>query len=152
MNCLRLALVPFSYRAGEQVETIQIAEFLIDDKPLTEWLGIERDLGNCDTDLNKSSYDTEMAQRFYQQLTGGLVPSNQFGTDRVVLYRCHCGCDYCGVVSCEIVVQEDTVIWRGVGYEHDVLASGEPWQDRRLEFMFDKVAYCTEITRFLDEN
>lgn len=52
-------------------------------------------------------------------LLGQRPPSNQFGSGRFVLYRCHCGSDYCGVISCVIERRDAVMLWRDIGYEGD---------------------------------
>ena len=46
-------------------------------------------------------------------------PFNQFETGRTVLYRCHCGCDYCGVIFCEINIEAKVINWKDIRYEND---------------------------------
>lgn len=116
MNQLKLTLIPFTYPIDNQDYTIKIGEFLIDEKPLCDWLGIERDLGNCDTDLVG---DKLYIGHFLRKLTGEAPPYNQLATPTVILYRCHCGCDDCGVVSAKIIITKTQVIWQNVGYEDD---------------------------------
>lgn len=154
-NQLKLTFIPFAYTIDNQDYTTTIGEFLIDEKPLCEWFGDGRNLGNCYTEID---IDKVRYVHFANQLTGQTEPSNQLDTPRLVLYRCHCGCDYCGVVSTEIVVQENTVTWQNVGYEDDDNMSEsemdecDKWQLTRLNFTFDKQAYIAEINRFAKEN
>lgn len=97
-------------------------------------------------------------RHFLNKLTGKAPPYNQFATPTVVLYRCHCGCDYCGVVSAEIIINENSMIWQNVGYENEnfdknnidesELNDLDKWQLTRLNFTFNKDDYFKEIDRF----
>jgi hypothetical protein len=93
------------------------AEFLIDDASLGERFGFE----DGRPWFGRTAFDDTPALRAAQLLQlRGLVPaSNQFGTTRFVLYRCHCGADDCGVISCKIIRDDDTVEWRDIRSEDD---------------------------------
>ncbi|WP_378174045.1 hypothetical protein [Aquimarina sp. SS2-1] len=104
-------------------------DFFIDGKALSELLNINRfDLAYCDFDLDILEMDTDKFPKYDRakvnknavaQFLGINQPSNQFDTTRIVLYRCHCGSDYCGVISCNLVKQDDVIIWKGITYEND---------------------------------
>ena len=148
MNTLQLRLVPFEFNG----HCSMVGEFFIDDTPLAKWFGEERHLGNCGTNLTGG---LTFVQDFIRQLAGELVPYNAFDTKRAVLYRCHCGCDDCGVISCEIVVSDTLMQWKnvtceeyksiGVAYHDD----GNPFHAKKLNFEFDKTAYLAELQRFM---
>ena len=148
---LQLAIIPFVYVIENQTYTTQIGEFIIDGKSLADWLEIERGLDNCYTELD---IDKARFLHFANQLIGETEPSNQFDTPRLVLYRCHCGCDYCGVVSAEIITHDNSITWQNVGYEDDdnmdesEMDEFDEWQLKRLNFTFDKTEYFAEIEHF----
>jgi hypothetical protein len=48
------------------------------------------------------------------ELRGLAEPANQFASGRLVLYGCHCGCDYCGVVSCMAKREHGKLIWSDI--------------------------------------
>lgn len=93
-----------------------VFEFLIDDRPLSGLLGINRDLGFFATELDAPP---PLRGHGLALLLGLAEPGNQFGSGRLVLYRCHCGSDYCGVISCRLRVEDDHVIWQDVTFEDD---------------------------------
>lgn len=148
MNTLTLGFVSFEFDGHRTM----VGEFFIDGKPLAEWFGEIRHLGNCDTNLTGN---LKLVQNSIMQLTGEIAPYNAFDTKRFVLYRCHCGCDDCGVISCEIIVDDKTVKWKnitieeyeniGISYDDD----GNSFDAIRLDFEFDKTAYLAEIQRFM---
>jgi hypothetical protein len=47
-------------------------------------------------------------------LCGLAEPDNQLDSGRLVLYGCHCGCDYDGVISCMVKREDDRVIWSDI--------------------------------------
>lgn len=151
MNQLTLAIIPFTYTIDNQEYTTTIGEFIIDDKSLCEWFGLGRNLANAYTELD---VDKLRLGSFIRELKGEVTPSNQFGAPRLVLYRCHCGCDFCGVISTKIIVQENTVIWQNVGYENDdeldesELDEFDQWLLTKFNFTFDKIEYFAELDRF----
>jgi|GEM_PF-2467316 len=111
-------------------------DFLIDDIPLAEMLGINRisDMRFCDFDLDIFETDKErfpdydrkkIIRQKINEFTGINQPFNQFGSGRLVLYRCHCGCDYCGVISFKVEINEDCVNWTDIRFELDDEISDE---------------------------
>lgn len=151
MNQLSLAIIPFTYTIDNKEYTTTTGEFIIDDKSLCEWFGLGRNLANSYTELD---VDKLRLGSFIRKLKGEVKPSNQFGTPRLVLYGCHCGCDFCGVISAEIIVQENTVIWQNVGYENDdgldesEFDEFDQWLLTKFNFTFDKAKYFAELDRF----
>ncbi|WP_242112220.1 hypothetical protein [Luteimonas aquatica] len=95
-----------------------VTEFLVDERPLAERLGIARDLLFCGTDLD-AGLPPALRERGRDMFLGRTGAMNQFGSGRLVLYRCHCGCDYCGVASCRLEVAADRVYWHDVTFEDD---------------------------------
>ncbi|MBX7223849.1 MAG: hypothetical protein K1Y36_28295 [Blastocatellia bacterium] len=83
----------------------------------------------------------------------GLGPAwNQFGTGRFVLYRCHCGCDYCGVISCQVIRTATTVIWKEIQYEDDWFPNLDPPFEMRIPlFEFDLEQYESALDKFLTD-
>jgi hypothetical protein len=119
LNVLRIALVPWPGRAlGDSPYEYRLWDFLIDGRPLAQRLGLSRGgLDLCGSTLERADRPA-VADCTLQLL--GLAPGwNQFESGRVVLYRCHCGCDYCGVVSARVVRAGGTVRWAEVGFEDD---------------------------------
>lgn len=96
---------------------MEVVEFFIDKKPLSERLGIDR----RSLKFIQSEFDCkEEYRKDAESLFLGTAESlNQFGTGRLVLYRCHCGSDYCGVISCKLVIEDHSVRWENIGYEKD---------------------------------
>jgi hypothetical protein len=91
------------------------ADFLIDGEPLGKTLQLVRPW------FGRTRFDDsqQVVNRFVGELLGEQVPQNQFGTGRLVLFGCHCGCDYCGVISCEVLKEGDCLLWRNIGHESD---------------------------------
>lgn len=133
----------------------EVGEFFIDERPLCEWLGIGRDLWQYGTDFDPNSPEP-IRLRAVEAFLRRAEAHNQFGSGRLVLYRCHCGCDYCGVISCHLKVGDDHVIWQDVTFEDDVgPASGHNAPDSSLpaltpvaRFVFDRVQYEQELERY----
>lgn len=46
-------------------------------------------------------------------------PFNQFETERIALYRCHCGSDCCGVITFKIDVDDAYIYWKDIRFELD---------------------------------
>ena len=96
-------------------------------------------------------YDGEFIKDSILQLRGLAPPHNQFGTDRFVLYRCHCGDDNCGIVSCGIRRMDNVVRWNDIRFENDDGPTGDEMYDGNIPvFEFDAVAYDEVIAAFLD--
>ena len=81
----------------------------------------------------------------------GLAPSfNQFGTNRFVLYRCHCGDDYCGIISCKIERKHSAIHWIDVRYEDDDDSEEEAMFSKAISLLeFDLMAYDNVIARYI---
>ncbi len=138
-DVLSVTQTPLLYEIDDKPASCQIAEFSINGSPLSSLLGIARGLGS-----SECNFDIE-------ELSARQPSSNQFGTGRVVLYRCHCGSDYCGVVSCGIVDRGDSIEWRNISFEDDsgIHTSGHSavWPNLLPieKLVFDKEAYLSEI-------
>ena len=152
MDQLAIVLKPMKYSfetngVVHENET-PVVEFVINGQALSRILRIKRDLDNCGCDLDPGTKKTLPAvyDEFIDVLAGNAPPHNQFGTPRAVLYRCHCGCDYCGVISCAISRSGQTITWGRLGYEND-----HP-PKRGRSYTFDLDAYLAEIARFVKES
>ncbi len=94
-------------------------------------------------------YDDAVRDEMILQLRGLAPCLNQFGTDRFVLYRCHCGDDYCGTISCIIERGNDTIRWRDVRRENDVGPDSEAEAPGPIPlFEFDLTAYDAAIAAY----
>ena len=83
------------------------------------------------------------------QLRGIRPSNNQFNTNRFVLYRCHCGDDNCGIISCGIERAGHVVRWTDLRYEADLDLDEEPMYDGVVpDFVFDAIEYDSTIERF----
>ena len=136
------------------VRKTQVPEIFIDAQPLAQLLGVERNLRFYECVVgNKIQAVAESAIRQY---TGDAPPLNQFGSPRIVLYRCHCGADYCGVISFSLLQHENRVTWRAINYEsdagivaeQDVRASGLENYRAIDEISFDADQYMAEFERY----
>ena len=140
------------------VQTLAITEFMVDGQPLSELLGVARDLGNCDCELSLGLQRVlpAVTRRGLQALLALAPPFNQLGSDRTVLYRCHCGCDDCGVISARIqaVAGADAprdatglpiaaIEWLDVGFEDGDSAPPDigPCARRLPRLVFERQAY-----------
>ncbi len=66
---------------------------------------------------------------------------------RYVLYECHdCGYLICGVISAEIIFNQDTVIWQKFGYEDENSLFLNSYQD--VYFVFDRCQYESQLKQF----
>lgn len=154
---LRIGSVALEYRIEERDYKVEIGEWFIDERPLADWLGSVRHLGNCHTDFDPGTSAPRRA--WAREAFLGLTPAdNQLGSGRLVLYRCHCGSDYCGVVSCLASFDGDRVVWDRLAYENE---DGPVLERDRLEaaegsafhpsgplrFVFDRAQYQAELER-----
>jgi hypothetical protein len=111
---------------GGCVSELHLWDFLIDGRPLAEHLGLSRcNLSLCSSPLEWAGTGAGTARYrdavadYARQLTGAAPGLNQFCSGRVVLYGCHCGCDYCGVISARAERSAKVVHWRDVGFEDE---------------------------------
>ncbi|KRA77235.1 hypothetical protein ASD78_06515 [Lysobacter sp. Root667] len=131
-----------------------VTELFIDERPLCQWLGIARDLRRHGTDLDPELPLPE--RELGRDAFLGRIPApNQFGSGRLVLYRCHCGSDYCGVISCRLETDGDHVLWQDVTHEdddgplagHNAADSSAPELTPVARFVFDRAQYEQELER-----
>jgi hypothetical protein len=104
-------------------------EFMLGGVPLSSMLGTDRDsLVWCGFDLDLIVVDKERFPNYdrahvvrstVRRYLGLEAPANQFRSDSIVVYRCHCGSDYCGVISLRLELTGDEARWRNIGYEDD---------------------------------
>jgi hypothetical protein len=107
---------------GGITSELRLWDFLVDGRPLAERLGVSRGgRALCGSPLERAGDDRCRAAMddYARQLTGAAPGRNQFGSGRVVLYGCHCGCDYCGVISARVERSGGVVRWLDVGYEDE---------------------------------
>ncbi|SLJ84175.1 hypothetical protein [Psychrobacter sp. DAB_AL43B] len=142
MNKFHIRLVDFTYSDAYDLDDEKIPEFFIDGRPLINLLGDCRHLGNFDNDLN---YQGVLAHNYIWQLLGQVSQPNQLGTNRVVIYRCHCGCDHCGVFSTEIIIRKLTVQWKNIAWEHEEY---QTTFDSAITFTFFKPQYFKAIKQY----
>lgn len=144
----------------ENQESIRF-NFFVNQIPLSQSLGIERfELAYCDFDfdiLKATNHNRKVINKnSVARFLGDIEPENQFGTNRVVLYRCHCGCDYCGVVSFELEVQDNTVVWKDIRYETDdfdyELGLDKGGVKPIAALRFNKIEYTDEFKKYLRTN
>ncbi|MGB4774955.1 MAG: hypothetical protein WBP45_07285 [Daejeonella sp.] len=146
------------YQINEEERETLLTEFLIDHKPLSEIIGIERSLCFYETEFDYSKDRKSMA---IKQFMGEFKPINQFTSDRIILYRCHCGCDYCGVISFRLVIENNIVIWKDIAYEdsdgfgnnsQEGLENEERITTKITELSFDKKDYFAELIQIGKNN
>jgi hypothetical protein len=123
LNVLRIAVVPWgSISVGGITSQLPLWDFLIDGWPLAQHLGVSRSgLDLCNSPLEWVAYSRYRAvlADYARQLTGAAPGDNQFHSGRVVLYTCHCGCHYCGVISARVERSAGVVRWLDVGFEEE---------------------------------
>jgi len=129
-------------------ELDEVMDFFIDATPLSELLGINRgDMAYIDDDFTTPKIRTSIIQHAIGQYIGLGRAYNQFNSSRLVLYRCHCGSDYCGVVSFGLAIDDRRVIWKDIAFESDFPTHQfEPYSIGSLEF--EKAQYLNEFEAF----
>jgi hypothetical protein len=126
------------------------AEFFVDGESLAKrfritearpWLGRTRFLGT-----------EKSIVCFVRELLGYAEPSNQFGSKRLVLYGCHCGSDFCGVISCQVVKEQTRIHWLDIREEADDDGEeGEIMTSVRVEkISFDFGQYREAVANYLE--
>lgn len=142
----RIEVVPLVLRLPGQSTPLRTHDFAIDGELLSEKLGVDRaNLLACNTPLDYGSLLSTALDEYITALLGHAPAPNQFGTGRLVLYGCHCGCDYCGVVSCTTALKGNLIIWSDFGGE-------EFWGRvrRHPPITFHKPQLEAELSRFRD--
>lgn len=131
-------------QSGQEALPVSLTDFEVNGLSLSGLYNLNAWFGNTCFD-----YDGEFKQLEIGALLGKGEPSNQFGSGRFILFRCHCGCDYCGVISCSIERKGDTITWRDIGYEND---SDDIEYPKRIEaYSFRIAEYEAEVSRYLKE-
>ncbi len=133
-------------------------DFFINHQQLSKKLGINRfDMAYSDFDLDVFEVDTTKFPNYDRKkintnavsgFLGISKPINQFGTDRIVLYRCHCGSDYCGVISFALHKEDNSIIWKDISYEDDTENNEEIIIK---ELRFDSREYQLEFEQYLSK-
>ncbi len=130
-------------------------DFYIHQKQLSKMILIDR------FNMMYSGFDLDIVEKNQTQykinknaidiFLGDKSPVNQFRTPRQVLYRCHCGSDYCGCVSTEILISKDIVTWKNIGFEDDEGVSLEN-NERNIkgiqELKFSRIEYENEFKKY----
>ena len=132
----------------------QFFDFFIDGEQLSKAMGVDRfDLAYCSFDLDywlpeqykNDEFDYNGSILPWIRGALGLEPAfNQFDSGRVALYRCHCGCDYCGIISCKVIVEGEHVFWRDLRYESEFDMDDEDVRPI-AELVFNVEAYRREL-------
>lgn len=154
---LRIGHHVVEYEIDGVAHRTEVAEIFVDDRSLADWLGVERDLGNCGSDLDLRQ-SPPLRERGLALFLGREPSYNQNGSGRHVLYRCHCGSDYCGVISCVLEFDGDHVVWQQITFEDDQgpMLAPHPGENPAqsafppgapLRFVFDRAQYQTELER-----
>ncbi|MCU0492988.1 MAG: hypothetical protein MUD01_15465 [Chloroflexaceae bacterium] len=120
----------------------QQADFLIDGEPLGQRLGLWA--GRPWFGRTRFEGSNEQIDYFVQELLGLQPPQNQFGTNRLVLFGCHCGSDYCGIVSCRVVRDGSSISWQDIRYEDD--NDSHPYI---ALLTFDRAQYTAAVSAFV---
>lgn len=141
------------YVINGKSNTCEQSEFIVDGQPLSTVFGFAGSrpwFGMTFLDSVKTAKENQL-----QGFLGLCVPFNQFGSGRFVLYRCHCGSDYCGVISCELNVEGDRVCWRDIRYETDPEEAEDTDDDDDLishvisDLYFDLAQYRASVNDFI---
>lgn len=157
MKTLSFAIKPIQidYKINDNIEHATVAEYYIGGKPLADILHIKRDLQFADTAFNMLfplpengiSVQTQASiEESIKQFVGEIAPMNQFNSQRLVLYRCHCGSDYCGIISCAVHFTDTTVTWSDIAFEIDDTIV-QLYKEYNIDlshvdtFVFDRVQY-----------
>ena len=147
MNQLNIEklLIPYKGNDGEEYQISQ-AEFIVDGNPLADVLSFSAErpwFGRTFFEDSEAVMNNELTA-----LLGESLPANQFGSHRFILYRCHCGSDYCGVISCVVERKGDFILWKDIRYEND---DNDTQQLVIPEFRFLFIAYTKVINTFVAE-
>ncbi|MDR2207758.1 MAG: hypothetical protein LBE22_02125, partial [Azoarcus sp.] len=90
-------------------------------------------------------------------------PETPFGSKRVILYGCHCGCEHCGVISFCLTMDEEYVYWADIGpedveskfdyagYIGDIYQKISTLKFRKDEYEQAFAKYCEEIDALCSE-
>ena len=149
MNTLELRFNDYTYTVDGKTypEPHQQCDFVVDGQSLGELFRFEE--GRPWFGQTCFDYPDPHRAEMILQLRGLKPATNQFETNRFVLYRCHCGDDNCGIISCEIDRANSVVRWTDVRYEADLDQDDEPMFDGMIPLLeFDADAYDSTIAGF----
>lgn len=139
--------------------------FYIDGKALDQLLGFDKQ-----TDLRFSDFDLDLfvvdKMRFphydrhqvvfskIAQYLGNKPVYTQLDNNRLILYRCHCGCDYCSVISCDLEMTKEEVKWNNITYEdgldkEDALELDEHGIEPIEQLIFNRQQYQQVFNEYL---
>ena len=145
MNRLECVEQTYAYEIDGEVRHATQGEFVVDGVPLGETLRLEEGRPW----FGVTCLDDPEAHRVLM-LRGLAPPRTQLGTPRPIHYGCHCGCDYCGVISAEVIREEDQVRWRDIRYQDDDPESEPPWPARIPELVFSLPEYDQALASYRD--
>ncbi|UNM97051.1 hypothetical protein MMG00_04145 [Ignatzschineria rhizosphaerae] len=141
--------------------------FYIDGKALDQLLGFDKQ-----TDLRFSDFDLDLfvvdKTRFphydrhqvvfskIAQYLGNKPVYTQLDNNRLILYRCHCGCDYCSVISCDLEITKEEVKWNNITYEdgldkEDALELNEHGIEPIEQLIFNRQQYQQVFNEYLEQ-
>ncbi len=124
-------------------EPFRLWDFFIDGVSLANQVGV----GALNGLTSLEYLQFKNSEWVLQEFLGHVTPSNQFRTGRLVLYCCHCGCDYCGVISCILQKNNRVITWSNIRQEDDFELSNESFQSLPESFHFHFSDYRKEILR-----
>lgn len=156
------AIVKFEIKLIKKHKAQHFFDFYIDDKPLSKKLKIDRfDLAYSNFDLDTLVIDKDKFPHYNRSIInktavsnflGETKPMNQFRTNRIVIYRCHCGSDFCGVISFELLVKKNCVIWKNISYESDYLNNSSENIETLHQLVFNRNEYELAFKNYLKTN
>lgn len=145
MNLLSIVNYEAEYDGvGKTIQKWNQAEFIIDGIALSEYFSFKVNrpwFGATFMELDNAAWTNEL-----NMFLGKTEANNQFNSNRFVLYRCHCGCDYCGVISCVIEKKHDVVYWKDIYFETD---DTEVEGNVISQYTFNYTDYVKCITEFI---
>lgn len=143
--------LPIALDGQTHTAAASLIEFVIDGRSLSDWLNLERgpDNSECDLDAEMQQRLPAATERAIRALQARRPAINNLGSGRVVLYRCHCGSDDCGVVSVQVLDTGDTIEWRDVGVESGTAMHTDPGNARLARLVFRKAEYLAEFRRIV---
>ena len=97
MNTLRIVQIQVEYDHPNKDERLHVfaTDYEIDGKSLGDFFGIDSDRPWFG--LTIFDYVPSILQAMLPEFLGQEPPQNQFESERLVLFRCHCGCELGGV-------------------------------------------------------
>ncbi len=146
MNVLEIVKKGYKYEIDgvDQPEPHMQTEYIVDGIGLETRFGFEKSrpwFGQTCFEMSEKDVLQEI-----KALRGFRRVENAFGTNRFVLYRCHCGCEECGVLSCEIIRMGGIVSWQDIHCEGLAISQDEPMGSIIIEaFVFDADQYDNAI-------